>query len=313
MKTRIFAAGLIGLLATTALSARGAAQTILQPLPTPTAAQAAQADVRQGAYVDVNGARIFYQVAGTGTPILLIHGFPLSGELYKGQLAGLGSQFKVIIPDLRGFGKSTAPNATSSTETYASDMFALMDHLGIKKAIIGGHSMGGQVMLQMYRDAPRRFLGMILIDTNPKAASIVEQAEWPAFGLMAQRQGTPSIVSTITPQMLTGAYRLFDQAGTTTMMDILAEGSVEGVVGGGEALATRPDFSAMLPSVRVPALVIVGLDDPIYSLEVSEMSANAIPNAELLIVPGAEHASIYQRPALANAAIRQWAARLPSR
>ena len=309
MSSRILAAGLFGLLGATMLSTQSIAQ---QPIPTPTAAQAVQADQRQGQYIDVNGARIFYQVAGRGTPLLLIHGFPLSGELYDGQLAGLSSQFEVITPDLRGFGKSTIPNANGSDETYAQDIIALMDHLGIQKAIIGGHSMGGQIALELYREVPQRFLGMILFDTNPMAASIVEQAEFPAFGVQSQNLGVPSIVSTITPQMLTGYERLTDPSRTLEMMDILAEGSVNGVVGGGEALATRMDYSAMLPKITVPTLVVVGVDDPIYPLEISETTKDAVPTSTLAIIPVAEHASMFERPDLVNAVIREWAERVPS-
>ena len=309
MSSRIFAASLFGLLGATMLWRQSNAQ---QPIPTPTAAQAVQADQRQGQYIDVNGARIFYQVAGKGTPLLLIHGFPLSGELYDGQLAGLSSQFEVITPDLRGFGKSTIPNANGSDETYAQDIIALMDHLGIQRAIIGGHSMGGQITLELYREVPQRFLGMILFDTNPMAASIVEQAEFPAFGVQSQKLGVPSIVSTITPQMLTGYERLTDPSRTLEMMDILAEGSINGVVGGGEALATRMDYSAMLPKITVPTLVVVGVDDPIYSLEISETTKDAVPTSTLAIIPVAEHASMFERPDLVNAVIREWAERVPS-
>jgi pimeloyl-ACP methyl ester carboxylesterase len=300
--------GLLGLLGATMLSTHGVAQ---QPLPTPTVAQALQADQRQGQYVELNGARIFYQVAGQGTPLLLIHGFPLDGELFEGQLTGLSSQFKVITPDLRGFGKSTTPNAKGSIVTYAHDIIALMDHLGIKKAIIGGHSMGGQITLELYREAPERFLGMILIDTNAMPASIVEQAQWPAFGVQAQRKGVPSIVPIITPQMLTGVERMANLSGTTEMMDILAEASVNGVKGGGQALATRPDYTGLLPTIAVPTLVLVGLDDPIYSFEVSEMMKAAIPSSKLVIIPQAEHASIFEQRPASNLAIARFAEQLP--
>ncbi len=309
MATKIIAAGLLGLLGTAAATPPASAQ---QPLPIPTAAQAQQADTRQGSFVVLNGAKIFYQMSGQGTPLLLIHGFPLSGELFQGQLSGLSSQFQVITPDLRGFGKSTTPNAQGSIVTYAHDIIALMDHLGIKKAIIGGHSMGGQVTLELYREAPERFLGMILIDTNAMPASIVEQAEFPAFGAQAASLGVPSIVSTITPQMLTGLERLLVPTATTEMMDILAEGSVAGVQGGGQALATRADYTAELPGIAVPTLVLVGLDDPIYALEISEMLHAAIPSSSLGIIPEAEHASIYQQPDYANFLIRQWAAQVPA-
>ena len=276
-------------------------------LPVPTVAQAIAADQRQGQYVNVNGANIFYQVSGSGTPLILIHGFPLSGQLFQGQLAGLNQRFEVITPDLRGFGKSTAPDAQGSIQIYARDILAFMNQLGIRKAIIGGHSMGGQITLQLYREAPQRFLGMILIDTNAMGASIEEQAEWPAFGVQAAQLGVPSIVPTITPQMLTGTERLNNQPATATMMDILAEASLNGVIGGGHALATRPDYTDLLPKIAVPTLVLVGVDDPIYSWEVSAMMTLAIPNSTFVIIPQAEHASIFEQPGYSNSVIRQWA------
>jgi pimeloyl-ACP methyl ester carboxylesterase len=281
----------------------------LPPLkPPPTPAQATQADQRQGAYVDVNGARIFYQVAGQGTPLLLIHGFPLSGQLYQGQLAGLSSRFQVITPDLRGFGKSQTPDANASIEVYAKDMLALLDRLGIQTAIIGGHSMGGQITLEMYKQQPARFAGMLLIDTNPTAASFVEKGEWQGYRQQGANAGVSSIVPIIEPQLLTGVTRALDSATSTTMMNILAEASLNGVLGGGQALATRPDYTSLLGSIKVPTLVLVGLEDPVYAFPVSQATRAAIPNAQLAVILGASHASIFERPSLANQAILNWVA-----
>lgn len=306
MSIRIVAAGLLGFLAA-ALSPSPSAAQYPPPQPPPTTAQAQAADTRQGRYVDVDGVHLFYQVAGTGTPLLLIHGFPLDGQLFQGQAAQLSQRFTVITPDLRGFGKSSIPNAQASIQLYAQDMLALMNQLGISKAVIGGHSMGGQIVLQMYQQAPERFLGMILIDTNPMGASVVEQAEFPAFGRQSQLQGVPSIVPTLAAQFLTGTTRLNDRPLTATLMDIIAEASVNGVVAGGQALATRPDFTALLPKIAVPALVLVGVDDPVYGLEISQMTQAAIPGAALSIIPQAEHTSIFEQPVFADSVIARWA------
>jgi pimeloyl-ACP methyl ester carboxylesterase len=284
------------------------AQRLPPPLPSPTPEEAARADLRQGAYAEINGARIFYQVAGTGTPLLLIHGYPLSGQLFQFQLDGLSNQFQVIAPDLRGFGKSEAPNADASTVTYARDMLVLLDQLGIRTAIIGGHSMGGQVALEMYSQAPERFAGMVLIGTNPMAASLVEQGQWRGYRRQGASDGVPSIVPIAGPQLLTGATRAFDSARSTTMMNILAEASLNGVLGGGHALATRPDYTGLLGAIAVPTLVLVGLEDPVYAFPISQMTQMAIPRAALAAVPGASHAVVFERPELANQAIRTWAA-----
>ena len=282
-------------------------QRLPQPDPPPTSQQAAEADQRQGDYFDVNGARIFYQVVGQGTPLLLIHGFPLSGQLYQYQLAQLSKQFQVITPDLRGFGKSQTPDGNATIATYAQDMLALLDHLGLQQAIIGGHSMGGQVTLEMYKEAPQRFAGMLLLDTNPMAASFVEQGEWPGFGNQAKNNGVPSIVPIAAPQLLTGVTLALDKTKAKTMMDILAEGSVNGVIGGGHALATRSDYTGLLGNITVPTLVVVGLDDPVYAFPIAQMTQAAIPNAQLAVIPGASHASMFERPALFNTAVLDWA------
>jgi pimeloyl-ACP methyl ester carboxylesterase len=177
----------------------------------------------------------------------------------------------------------------------------------VQQAIVGGHSMGGQVTLEMYKEAPQRFAGMLLIDTNPMAASFVEQGEWPGFGMQAKNKGVASIVPIAAPQLLTGVTLALDKTKAMTMMDILAEGSVNGVVGGGEALAARPDYTSLLGSITVPTLVVVGLDDPVYAFPISQMTQAAIPNARLAVIPAASHASMFERPALFNAAVRSWA------
>ncbi|MGH9944455.1 MAG: alpha/beta fold hydrolase [Pyrinomonadaceae bacterium] len=117
-------------------------------------------------FADINGARIFYTITGRGEPLVLIHGYPLSGDLFDRQREALSGFYQVVTLDLRGFGRSVAPNEQASIELYASDVLGLMDFLGIQRAVIGGHSMGGITKLEMYRRAPERFIGMILNDTT---------------------------------------------------------------------------------------------------------------------------------------------------
>ncbi len=306
MYRRIYSRTALLLSGMTLCALPAAAQTVAPP-PPPTTQQAMDADQRQGAFFQYAGANIFYQVAGQGTPLILIHGYPLSGDMFRGQLSGLSSHFQVITLDLPGFGKSTAPDATGSIAGYAHVVLALMDQLNIQTAIIGGHSMGGQVTLELYHEAPQRFSGMILIDTNPKAASVVEQAEFPAFGQQASQLGVPSIVPALAPQMVTGATLRQNDQTATGIMNILAEGSVNGAIAGGAALATRSDYTGMLSSVTVPTLVLVGVDDPVYPVSISQTTASEIPSAQFTIIPAAAHASVFERPRIANAVIAAWA------
>ena len=299
------------LLATTALAPMAPALAQVLPAP-PTHAQGVAADTRQGSTFADNGATIFYQVTGTGTPLVLIHGYPLSGALFQYQQSGLASRFQVITLDLPGFGRSTAPAGfgdpqLGSSAVYARYVLDLMNHLGIDRAVIGGHSMGGIITQEIYREAPQRFLGMILIDTIAMGASTIEQGEWAGYGVDATQNGVSAIINTVTPQVLTGATRLNDPTATTAIKDIIAEGSVAGAQAGAETLAIRPDYTAQLVSIGVPVLVLEGKQDPIYGVEIAQALSKQVPHGTLALIPGASHVSIFEQPTAANAAISGWA------
>ncbi len=285
---------------------------LLPPVPAfaqtpPTPAQARAADTRQGSSFTALGSVIFYQDTGHGTPIILIHGYPLNGALFQNQQTGLSSSFRIITLDLPGFGLSSPQTGLPSTATYAAYVLALMNHLGLDKAVIGGHSMGGLITQELYREAPQRFLGMILIDTTPKAASTIEQFEWAGFYVQSTEQGVPSILPNLVPMLLTGNTLLNDPAFGTEVDDIIDEASVSGAQDGAITLATRPDYTALLPTIAVPTLVVEGVDDSVYAFPIAQQLHAGIVNSTLALIPNAAHVSILEQPAAANAAISSWA------
>ncbi|MGI4796680.1 MAG: alpha/beta fold hydrolase [Janthinobacterium lividum] len=281
---------------------------LAQILPAPpTHAQGVAADTRHGATFTDNGTIIFYQVTGSGTPLILIHGYPLSGALFQYQQVELATHFQVITLDLPGFGRSSAPSGFGSTTLYAHYVLDLMNHLGIERAIIGGHSMGGLITQEIYREAPQRFLGMILIDTIAMAASEIERGEWAGYGLQSYKGGVSSIINIVTPQLLTGDTRHNNPTATTGIEDIIAEASVAGGVAGAETLAVRPNYTPYLSAIAVPVLVVEGLEDPVYGFPIAQALATQVPHGTLALLPNASHVSIYENPDLANKAITTWA------
>ncbi len=280
------------------------AQAVAQ---TPTHQQAVAADTRTGSTFNFGGAQIFYQVTGTGVPLVLIHGYPLSGALFTYQQAGLAGSFQVITLDLPGFGRSTATSGSASTAYYAQAVLALLDHLGITKAVIGGHSMGGIITEELYREAPQRFAGMILIDTVAMAAPTVEHAEWIGYGVQATEQGVPSILPNIVPMLLTGNTLLNSPGVGTAIDDIIAEASVAGLQGGAETLVLRSDYTSLLPTIAVPTLVLEGVDDAVYPFPIAQQIQASIKGSTLALIPNAAHVSIFEQPTAANQAIISWA------
>lgn len=276
------------------------------------AAQAGGADNgRQEGMLDINGAQIHYVSQGTGTPMLLLHGYPLSGELFARNRDALSQAgYRVITIDHRGYGRSTAPAGdTGSLETYAKDALGVMDRLKLSKAIIGGMSMGGPIAFEMYREAPDRFLGLILIDTLANPAGIVEQNLWKGMAQKASTYGPQSLAPELLKDMLTGQTRMNRPGDAKTLTAIVSQASVAADVAGANVLATRPDSVPTLKTIRVPTLIIEGLEDTVYPPEFSMKMQQNIPNAQLVIIPGAAHAAIYEKAGAANAAIINWAAK----
>ena len=105
--------------------------------------------------------------------MLLVHAFPLNADMWRPQLERVPDGWRLIAPDLRGFGRSRLPNGpgapVTSLDDYAEDLEALLDHLKMDELVIGGLSMGGYVTLALFRRSPDRFSGMLLADTKAEA------------------------------------------------------------------------------------------------------------------------------------------------
>lgn len=263
---------------------------------------------RQGEYVEVNGARIFYQVAGQGAPMLLMHGYPLSGALFARNRDALAARYQVITIDHRGFGSSSAPGIPDSIAVYADDALAVMDQLGIGRAIVGGHSMGGQIMLEMYQRAPDRFRAMILIDTNAAAATPAEAGLERGTAEIVRQMGVDAIVPAFVAEMLRGETRLNQPELVGYLSVVMKQASVDAGIGGALALATRPDYMPLLGQIQTPALVFVGVADTLYPPEISMMMYEALPHAQLALISDGSHAAIFEVPDRSSEAILNWAA-----
>ena len=258
--------------------------------------------------VDVTGGKVFFKAEGKGAPMLLIHGYPLNGELFKNNRAALAAAgYQVITVDLPGFGKSVASSSDASIEFYARSIISVMDALGLKKAVVGGMSMGGMTLLQMYRLAPERFSGLVFIDTTADPAGIAEAASWRGQAQQAQAQGVASLVPGLLPRMLTGADRMKMPNQPAFLGSLVKQASLNGAVGGGNALATRPDANPILPTIKVPTLLVFGLEDNVTPIELAMNMQQGIAGSKLVLIPGAGHAATFEKASATNAAILNWA------
>ena len=258
--------------------------------------------------INVNGAQVFFKSVGSGKPMLLIHGYPLSGELFKDNRTALAAAgFQVITVDLPGFGKSVTPSKEASIENYARTVLGAMDALGLKTATAGGMSMGGMTLLQMYKMAPGRFNALVFIDTTADPAGIAEAAEWRGTAQQAQAKGVASLVPGLLPRMLTGADRMKMPDQVAFLSTLVKQASLNGAVSGANALAARPDANPILPTIKVPTLLVFGVEDNLTPTELAMKMQKGIVGSQLILIPGAGHAATYEKATATNVAILNWA------
>ncbi len=269
-----------------------------------------------GDYVSA-GARLGYIDAGEGLPVVLLHPTPLDREYWRPltrELAGI----RAIVPDLRGHGHSELgsglpagaftrlPGAPVLTMAQlAADILALLDHLEISKAVFGGCSIGGYVLLELWRRAPQRMRGMMFVCSKPQPdseASLAKRMETIAraradgvealFDGMAQntvapsvRRERPEVVSEVRAQM------------TLT---------VEALVAVQAGLAARPDSVSTVATIRVPVLAIAGEEDSNVTAADMEAFRAAPGGCELHVLPCAGHYAAYERPKKVAALMAPW-------
>jgi pimeloyl-ACP methyl ester carboxylesterase len=251
----------------------------------------------------INGIRLAYDDLGAGFPVLLIHGFPLCRRMWRPQAEALvAAGFRVILPDLRGFGESEVGDEPGSVALLADDLAALLDHLGIERAVVGGMSMGGYVLLNLLARHSSRLAGACFIVTRADADD--ETGRGKRNHLIGEiEKGNPGAVpAAFTPL-------LFAEGTTVRQPELVAEArswmeatDPAGLALGLRAIRDRGDSTALLPQLKLPALVIGALEDKAIPPEKSAALAAGVAGAELHMIGGAGHLVNLEQSEAFNAA-----------
>src|ERR1700682_1847070 len=119
--------------------------------------------------INRDGVQIYYEVHGSGPPLLLTHGYSSTSQMWRGQIEALSEHHKLVLWDRRGHGRSDYPGDASaySEALTVADIAALLDEVGVERAIVGGLSLGGYMSLAFYRVHPERVRALLIIDTGP--------------------------------------------------------------------------------------------------------------------------------------------------
>jgi pimeloyl-ACP methyl ester carboxylesterase len=255
---------------------------------------------------NVSTRPVRYFDAGSGTPLVLIHAFPLSADQWLPQLARVPPGWRVVAPDLRGFrrGDGGAPEpGPVGMDTYAADVLELMSHLAIGRAVVAGLSMGGYVAFAMLRTSPERVAGMVLADTRPNADTADARSARDEMLRLVADSGPSAVARAMVPKLLGETTKREQPDLVDAVTRLIEANSSAGIADAIRALRDRPDSTGLLSGIACPTTVICGDEDTVTPPAVSEAMHRAIPGSRLVIVPRAGHLSNIESPAAFSAAL----------
>jgi 3-oxoadipate enol-lactonase len=251
-----------------------------------------------------------YLEAGAGTPLVLLHGFPLSKAMWQPQVGALATAARVLAPDLPGFGGSRGFDGPPTVEAMADRVAEFLDAVGIREpAVIGGLSMGGYVTLAFARRHAKRLRGLILADTKADPDDETGKANRDKAIALAGEAGPGAVIDQMMPKFVSAETMTRRPEIVSRIRSIALEQKSAGLMDALRAMRDRPDSTPGLRAIAVPTLVMVGAQDALTPPAKSEEMAKAIPDAKLAVIPGAGHASNLEAPEAFNAVVLEYLAR----
>ena len=227
--------------------------------------------------------------------VVLLHAFPLNSTLWQPQIERAPTGWHFAAPDLPGFGASVLA-AARSMDAMAREVLNVLDEQGIERAVIGGMSMGGYVTLALYRLAPERFSGMVLVDTRATADNDQQKDARRKMIETVREKGAGAVADEMMPKLL-GETSHRERPAVVERVRAMIEGnSRDAIAGAVEAMMNRPDSRPLLAHISVPTLVVCGEEDVLTPPSDSEALHEGIADSRLVRIPRAGHLSSLEAP-----------------
>ncbi|WP_144795007.1 alpha/beta fold hydrolase [Kocuria palustris] len=240
---------------------------------------------------------------GSGPVIVLLHGHAYDRSMWNAQIPALvEAGWRVIAPDLRGFGDSSVTPGIVYTEEFSDDLEALLQRLGIERAVVLGFSMAGQVAMEFAAQHGERLRGLVICDTVPEAEDLAgrRRRNVGADGILSD--GMEAYAEKVLGAMV--SQQTIDERpeAAEAVRRMIAEAPADGSAAAMRGRADRRDFTELLPAVEIPALVVVGSEDAFDGGAGARMAA-ALPQGRLITIPGVGHTPPMEAPEEFTAAL----------
>ena len=252
----------------------------------------------------VNDVSLFVREQGHGPVLLLVHGFPLDHSMWQGQLDELSKSYRVVAPDLRGFGNSGVTPGTVPMSQMADDLAALLDVLDIREPIcLCGLSMGGYIAWQFWTRYRDRLSRLILCDTRAVADSKEVARGRLLMAQSVEITGPEPVAESMVPKLFAANTRQEQPNLVAATRHVIVNTNPAGIAAAQRGMAERPDMTDRLSQVSLPTLVVCGEHDAISNPDEMRGLAQALPRAQYVQIPRAGHMAPLEQPSAVNTAI----------
>lgn len=243
--------------------------------------------------ITVNGVRLAYDDVGTGPAILFIHGFMFDRTMWRNQLVALEG-WRRIAPDLRGMGLSDAPDGGYRMNVYADDLTALLDALGVERAVLCGLSLGGYIAFEFTRRHRERVTALVVLDARAEGDTAERKASRNSM-IARVRNGETAVVTA----ELASSFLADDTAADVRMRlaAMMERTSESGIVGGLVTMRDRLDSRPLLRSIaNLPTLLLIGRHDARTPQASMRSMADQMPDARFKVISRAGHVPPLENP-----------------
>lgn len=235
--------------------------------------------------------KIFFESRGEGTPVILLHGFPMSHKVWDTLAKSLSENFKVYTPDLPGFGQSTILPSTT-LETVADELISWINENKISRSVLIGHSLGGYVALAMVEKSPQLISGLGLFHSTAMADSEEKKESRTKTIEFIRKNG----VLAFTSHFIQSLFADPDHPAISSVRAITVKSTEETVVAYTRAMRDRPDRQHVLQDFKKPILLLGGEKDQGIPTESLRRQAQDCHVPDLHILPGVAHMGMFEKP-----------------
>ncbi len=240
-------------------------------------------------FIQLGSLTIAYDDVGNGVPILLVHGTPFNRSMWQDQQRGLSTSYRIITPDLRGYGESTVIPGKTYLDDFARDLAQFLDALEVDQVVLGGLSMGGQIVLEFYRQFPQRVKALILADTFAQLDGEQKKQERYQTADRLVREGMQPYADEVLSKMVCKFTLDNRKPAAEHVITMMRTAHPEGAAAALRGRAERIDYTSTLAEIKVPTLIVVGREDVFTPIADAEYMHQRIANSQLVIFDQAGH------------------------